>query len=74
MENLPPRSRDQTFYAEATDYSEPGNKPWLDSHYYFKGTHFEPTFFPVSPGKWRLVSFLNGCVFPKWSILATKKA
>ena len=42
--------------------------------YYFKAAHFETTFFAVSPGKWRLFSFLNGYAFSKWSILATKKA
>ena len=42
--------------------------------YYFKVAHFETSFFAVSPGKLRLLSFLNGYAFSKWSILATKKA
>jgi ubiquinone/menaquinone biosynthesis C-methylase UbiE len=41
--------------------------------YYFRTAQFEPKFYPVSPGRFRLLSFLNGIAFSKWSVFASKK-
>jgi ubiquinone/menaquinone biosynthesis C-methylase UbiE len=40
--------------------------------YYFRALGFEPTFYPVTPGRWALLSPFNGLVFSKWSIWAPK--
>lgn len=42
--------------------------------YYFRAARFEPHFQSVSPGKWALLSPLNGLLFSKWSIWAPKAA
>jgi ubiquinone/menaquinone biosynthesis C-methylase UbiE len=39
--------------------------------YYFRATGFDPTFYGVSPGKWKLLAPFNGIAFSKWSIWAT---
>lgn len=39
--------------------------------YYLRACGFSPSFLPVSPGRFRLLPFLNGIVFSKWVILAS---
>jgi ubiquinone/menaquinone biosynthesis C-methylase UbiE len=39
--------------------------------YYFRAAGFDPTFYRVSPGKWKFLAPFNGIAFSKWSIWAT---
>lgn len=40
--------------------------------YYFRATGFSPNFVPVSYGKLKYISFMNGLLHSKWTIIARK--
>lgn len=41
--------------------------------YYLRATGFKPTFIPAAPGRFKMISFLNGLIQSKWTIFAERQ-